>query len=487
LASRFGAAAAVTAFGLGVLAGASPTLAAKPPVNPFPTGQVTFTGHGWGPALGMGQWGAFGYAAQRHEPYSWILSHFYSGTKLVDRGGDPFVRVAVTENTGAPVAVTSSSAYRYGGVAISAGLAARAILDPATNRWRIAEASSCSQPTHAWTIVASNLVDPLAIPASRAYRAPVSELLTICRADGIRMTVRGTVEAYDNAGEMRTINTLRLEEYIGDVTPSESSTGWGEFGGAGPQGEQWGFQSLESQAVAARTYTLAYEADGGWYGWADICDTGCQSYPGVLNESSLGTLAATDTTGRILETSKGAPAPTEYSASTGGYTVNDSTWAGTTPYDAVPDLGDAVCLKTSGWTCNALHSWTASVAVATVESTWPSIGTLRSVKVVARYGSPKSDFGGRVAMIEILGSLGTESLPGYEWANDFGFWSDWFAVTDGPGATAKAPPHSGLVVTAEQPAARSVDRAASRPAARTATRSGALPLFLPTGPLPQHR
>jgi SpoIID/LytB domain protein len=437
----------------------------------------------------MGQWGAFGYAAQRHKTYSWILAHFYSGTKLVDRGGNPFVRVAVTENTGAPVAVTSPSAYRFGGTAIGAGRAARAILDSTTNRWRIAEASSCSQPTHAWKIVANNLVNPLAIPASRTYTAPASELLTICRADGVGMTVRGTVEAYDNAGGMRTINTVRLEEYIADVTPSESSTGWGEFGGAGPQGEQWGFQSLESQAVAARTYTLAYEAGGGWYGWADICDSGCQSYPGVLNESSLGTLAATDTAGMILETSKGAPAPTEYSASTGGYTVNNSTWAGTTPYNAVPDLGDAVCLKTTAWTCNAQHSWTASVAVTTIESTWPSIGTLRSVKVVTRYGSAKSAFGGRVATIEVVGSNGTESLPGYEWANDFNFWSDWFAVTDGPGATAKAVSRAGLSGATGASTARSGARFGASTAGASAARSGERsaverPLFLPTGPLP---
>ena len=170
---------------------------------------------------------------------------------------------------------------------------------------------------------------------------------------------------------MRTLNLVRLEQYVADVTPSESSSGWGAYGGAGPQGEEWGFQALEAQAVAARTFALAYAAGGGWYGYADICDSGCQSYPGVLNESPLGTLAAADTAGTTLELPSGAPAPTEYSASTGGYTVQDSPWAGRVPFAAVRDLGDSVCLKTTGWTCNPNHSWTSSVPVTTVESTWP--------------------------------------------------------------------------------------------------------------------
>lgn len=435
--------------------------------TPFPNGQVTFAGHGWGPALGMGQWGAFGYAAQYHKTYQWILGHFYGGTKLVAGPKNPLVRVAIVENLGHPPTLSSQSAFHFGPLLVPAGHAARAVLDKATNRWRISEASACGQPPASWKIVTTNLVDPVATPASLSATAPRSKLLRICRADGVAMTVRGTVRAYDNSGGMRTLNVVRLEEYVADVTPSEASTGWATYGGGSQQGQQWGFQSLEAQAVAVRTYTLASEAGGGWYGYADICDTGCQTYPGVLNETTLGTLSATDTAGLILELPSGQAAPTEYSASTGGYTVSNSTWAGSLPFPEVPDAGDAVCLKTTGWTCNAQHDWTTSVAASTIQSTWPDIGTLKSVKVLTRYGSTKSSFGGRVATIEVVGSKRSHTLSGYGWANDFGFFSDWFAVTDGPGATTSAPSSRSAAVVG-----------ASR------VTPGQIPLFQATGPFP---
>ena len=41
------------------------------------------------------------------------------------------------------------------------------------------------------------------------------------------------------------------------VVPNESPAYWGTLGGAGPQGQAWGFQELEAQAVAARSYVMA--------------------------------------------------------------------------------------------------------------------------------------------------------------------------------------------------------------------------------------
>src|SRR4051812_41231740 len=42
---------------------------------------VAFTGHGWGHGLGLGQWGAYGYA-QHGWTYQRILTHYYPGTTL---------------------------------------------------------------------------------------------------------------------------------------------------------------------------------------------------------------------------------------------------------------------------------------------------------------------------------------------------------------------------------------------------------------------
>ena len=43
------------------------------------TPQFVISGHGWGHAVGMGQWGAYGYA-QHGFTYDKILAHYYPGT-----------------------------------------------------------------------------------------------------------------------------------------------------------------------------------------------------------------------------------------------------------------------------------------------------------------------------------------------------------------------------------------------------------------------
>ena len=114
------------------------------------------------------------------------------------------------------------------------------------------------------------------------------------------------------------MNTLPLEEYVADTVPGESPSTWGSLGGAGPQGEDWGFQELESQAVAVRSYVLANL--GGYGGYADACDLSCQTYRGTKYETPTTVAAASDTAGEVMFMPNGSIATTEYSASTGGYT-----------------------------------------------------------------------------------------------------------------------------------------------------------------------
>ncbi len=423
----------VLAISLSVAASSTTALAssnrvAKGPSAGFPSGEVNIEGHGWGPGIGMGQWGAFGYAAVEHETYEWILSHFYGGTTLSTSTKDPSISVSILENEDAPVILTSESRFRFGGVKIAAGTAAKAVLSPATGKWTLSSAASCGAKAKSWAVVATGLDDPLAVPYSQKPTATASQLLTLCLPGDTNETVRGLVQAYDydNANTdgkalERTLNIVPLDEYVADVVPSESSSGWGEVGGAGPQGEQWGFQELEAQAVAARTYALAYEAAGGWNGYADICDIDyCQSYLGIENETALATDAVTDTAGQYL-VDKGAPADTQFSASTGGYTVGDG-------FPAVVDLGDSVCLKDTGlWTCNDEHTWTVTVPVTSVESTFPSIGTLTNVSVTSRNGL--GSWGGRALTVKVTGTKGSVSESGDTFQAQFDLDSNWFRIT----------------------------------------------------------
>lgn len=444
--------------------------ASEPASSGFPNGYVAIHGHGWGPGVGMGQWGAFGYAAQYHESYQWILSHFYGGTTLstLAKSEEGSIRVAILENSGDPVTVTSPSAFSFGGVKFAAGTAARAVMNATTGQFTIEGAPTCSSPASSWKSLKTKITsDPQAIPASLHPTAPTNELLTLCRADGVNETVRGRIIAYryDNANTgnkplIRTLNQLPLESYVADVTPSESSSGWGEVGGSGLQGEPWGFQELEAQAVAARTYLLAYERAGGWYGYASICDSDyCQSYPGVANESTIASAAVSDTTGQYLS-SGGEPISAQYSASTGGYTLGGS-------FPAVPDAGDAVCLQgTPYWTCNPVHDWTADIPVATVTSELPAVGTLESIKVVKRNGL--GDWGGRALEVRIVGSTRTLTETGDAFASQLALDSNWFIIIQ-PATTTTTTTTSSTTTTTTRPPSSSSTTTTTRPPSSTST------------------
>ena len=390
----------------------------------YPSPTVPLRGHGWGPGVGMGQWGALGYALAG-TGYEAILDHYYGGTQLApltSAQDATNISVAITENAGSSVIVTSSSPFTVAGTAVPAGGAA--MMSLVNGSWEVSVSSSCAGP---WgNPVSTGLTNPTAVPSvTPALGSPstASEVLQLCQAGG-NLFLRGTIEGTTNsAGAPRTVNTLPLEDYVADVVPSESPAYWGRLGGAGPQGEAWGFQELEAQAVAARSYVMAeLVADGGpgYFGYADICDLACQTYRGVANENALTTLATTDTAGQVMElssgSSRGAIASTQYSASTGGYTAGGA-------FPAVVDAGDSVCVPTA---CNPDHDWTASVPVSTIESTWPQLGTLQSISVTGRNGL--GAYGGRVTSMVLLGSDGDVSLTGAAFAGALGLRSDWFTA-----------------------------------------------------------
>jgi hypothetical protein len=212
---------------------------------------------------------------------------------------------------------------------------------------------------------------------------------------------------------------------VADVTPAESPASWASLAGG------QGFQELEAQAVAARSYLMASRGDGGYFG-ADICDTtACQNYPGIADENTTTDTAVTDTGGATTATAvllplTGVPALTQYSASTGGYTAGGT-------FAAMVDTGDAVCITGA---CNPYHSYTASIPVSAILTQFPQLGTLDSVDVSQRNGL--GDFGGRVLQMELEGSAQTVTITGTTFAADFaaygpgGALSNWFSVGGQP-------------------------------------------------------
>ena len=162
-------------------------------------------------------------------------------------------------------------------------------------------------------------------------------LLTLCVSERQPDRARHVDRVYNSLGQARSVNTLPLEQYVADTVPGESPSSWATLGGAGPQGMDWGFQELEAQAVAVRSYVLANL--GGYGGYADTCDLTCQTYRGTQYETPTSIAAANDTAGQVMVMPGGQIATTEYSASTGGYTSSANQQS---PFTAVPDDGDAV-------------------------------------------------------------------------------------------------------------------------------------------------
>jgi peptidoglycan hydrolase-like amidase len=474
-----------------------------------PVASVSFLGHGYGPGLGMGQWGDFGDAVRYHETYGEILDHFYGGTVSSSLAGsrlgsDPAISVAILENVNAsgtvgydPV-VTSSSAFTVTGagstppppttssttttlpptlstelpttststttttssttttlpptsstelpttststttttssttttlppgqLTIPAGMAIDLRLTKA-GTWDVYESTSCGEAraeAGRTVPIAKGLVDPTVHPASTSPVATPASLLTLCRHDGLDEVVRGEIEAYDWLGYERTLNVLRLQSYLDGVVPAEESPSWGAAGtrAGAPQGRAWGFQALEAQAVASRSYAVAEMQAGGWSGYASICDTVCEAYVGENFESPLTDAAVADTLGviRAGRSTDGA-ALTSYSASSGGWTAHGA-------FPAVPDPGDACVVAGNPFECNPNHTWRMTVPAALVERRFPAIGKLVGVTVTVR--NRLGSFGGRVESVVVAGTESTMTVTGWNFAVAVRLLSDWFAVS----------------------------------------------------------
>jgi SpoIID/LytB domain protein len=367
----------------------------------------------------MGQWGSLGYAlgadaGAGNFTYGQILTHYYGNTTLETLGTAPApaslnggnVIVAMTENNGNDLIATAASGT----------LTATGVTGPATavlfhlvgpgSLYDVYTGPGCAGP---WGLVASDVTEPT---AAATNGGPVE----LCQP-GPSIEMHGSLTALANSlGQARTVNTVPLEEYVADVAPSESPSSWATLGGAGPQGEPWGFQQSEAQTVAARSYVEANPLSYG--GYADTCDQTCQSYPGMKYETATSVLAAQDTAGQVMVINgTSTVATTEYSSSSGGYSTGAQ-------FPAVVDAGDAVCISTS--VCNPNHDWSVTLSAASIEAAYPSIGTYSSLVVTSRNGL--GDFGGRVNQLTVSGTAGSVSVTGAAFAAAFNLKSTWFSL-----------------------------------------------------------
>lgn len=148
-------------------------------------------------------------------------------------------------------------------------------------------------------------------------------------------------------GNRITVNVLPLETYLRGVVPAETFA------------STWKQQALRAQAVAARTDAVHERAErrGEVY---DLCETeACQVYGGATTEYPT-TDTAVKATARKILTYGGRPAFTQFTSSSGGWTVD-----GGEPYLPV---------RRDRWDTpkDTYHAWTVDFTDAELEAAHPA-------------------------------------------------------------------------------------------------------------------
>jgi peptidoglycan hydrolase-like amidase len=399
----------------------------------YPAAQIPVSGHGFGHGYGMGQFGALGYALAG---WNWqqILSWYYGGTSDAAPAGNPnpTISVDLTAMEGALTLVEQEKGqlavtYGPGGqvltLAPAAGQVALQIALQPSGAYAVLQGPSCRGP---WMPVAgaSSLPGPVTVSPTNDTTSPSvtdhTVMLQACPPDGTFHWYRGVLQANAAGGRPQTLNVLPIDAYVRGVVPRESPASWGQMSG--------GENALEAQAVAARTYALAHPMP--------ICDnTWCQVYGGRAVQTTAGyadlegagvyvttsDAAAAATSGHIRVNGSGTPSPgapafTEYSSSTGGYTAGGS-------FPAVPDAGDAT-------PSNPNHDWSTTLSPATVQATYCGGQALQSIAVTQRNGLGQD--GGRVEQIAMQCGGTTVTDSGNGFAGKFGLLSNWFSFAVAP-------------------------------------------------------
>ena len=347
-------------------------------------GVFTVLGHGYGHGHGMSQYGALG-AAQRGLTWAQIMAFYYPGTALGTVSGP--VRVLVSADVDNTTEVLPVSGLRV--KSLTSG-ASYALSTAGVTAWRMRTVTGATQVerwTNAWTPV---------VRFAGPGEFSATGLLTLKLA-GYNRGYRGTLRFdHDN-----TVNVATLDEYVKGVVPAEMPASWAT-------------EAVRAQAVAARTYAT-YARDHNASGYYQICDTtSCQVYSGTSREDARSNAAVDATAGRIV-TYQGQAAFTQFSSSNGGYSSPGSVpylVGKADPYDGVAG--------------NAGHSWSVNISISTLESAYPTLGTLQRIGVTSREGG--GEWKGWANTVVLDGTRGDVTISGDTFRSKLGLKSRWFAI-----------------------------------------------------------
>ena len=347
---------------------------ARSSAQPVPQGAATFvvTGHGWGHGVGLSQWGAYGYA-QKGFDYEKIVLHYFPGTEL---GAAPVSRVRVLLTSGVKTLTVNSTVdfkVRDGSGVVHTLSAGAYPLTPAL-KLRVD-----GQPK------ATALPGPLLFQPGNAALA-------------LKHRYRGSIQVDVNAGKLRAINMVGLEQYLYGVVPSEMPYTWHP-------------EALKAQAIAARSYALATRRTGAF----DLYpDTRSQVYLGIEHEKPSTNAAVNATAGQVV-LYDGEVAKTYFFSSSGGRTASaEDVWGEPVPYlVSVPDPYDSI---------SPHHDWGPFVFTGT------KLAKMLKMKGQVVDLQPELNSSGRIKVLNVIGTKGTLAVPGAVLRTKMGLRSTWFSV-----------------------------------------------------------
>ena len=347
---------------------------ARSAAQPVPQGAATFvvTGHGWGHGVGLSQWGAYGYA-QKGFDYEQIVLHYFPGTEL---GDAPVSRLRVLLTSGVKtLTVNSTVDFKVrDGSGVVHTLSAGAYPLTTALKLRVDGQSK-----------ASALPGPLLFQPGSAALA-------------LKHRYRGSIHVDVNAGKLRAINMVGLEQYLYGVVPSEMPYTWHP-------------EALKAQAIAARSYALATRRTGAF----DLYpDTRSQVYLGIEHEKPSTNAAVNATAGQVV-LYDGEVAKTYFFSSSGGRTASaDDVWGEPVPYlVSVPDPYDSI---------SPHHDWGPYVFTGT------KLAKMLKMKGQVVDLQPELNSSGRIKVLNVIGTKGTLAVPGAVLRKKMGLRSTWFSV-----------------------------------------------------------
>jgi stage II sporulation protein D len=339
------------------------------------TPQFLVSGHGWGHGVGMGQWGAYGFA-QNGYAYDKILAHYYPGTEL-GTSTVKSMRVLLANTASLTISSTGPWKLKDGTASATTLPAGKVTLNPQLT-FKLPDAPEAQTFTGPVTFTSSSPSSPL------VFKKPYRGTFTVT-SDGTKLTL---------------VNTVPLEQYLYAVVPSEMP-------------KTWLPEALKAQAVTARSYALAVRKTAGLF---DVyADTRSQVYGGV-NAEAPATTAAVDATGGEVLTYDGRIALTYFCSTSGGRTAAiDDVWKS-------PPVPYLVSVSDPYDTISPYHDWgPIAFTAAKLKKMLKVQGRLLDVQTTVNASQ-------RVTSVTAIGDKGELAVSGADVRTALGLRSTWFRV-----------------------------------------------------------